>query len=410
MSHDHEPENDPVYLDTAATTRPLPEVVEAVCRAMTLEYGNPSARHRLGWSAARLVSRARATLAGVIGARESEIVFTGGGSEANNLALKGAAWAYRRAGDQIVVSAVEHPSVLESAAWIREQLGFEVIVIPVDRRGLIDPSRLEEAVGDRTILVSLMHVNNEVGAVQPVAEVGRRLRARSSRAAGRRRQLPLFHVDAVQSLGRLPIAVDHLGVDLLSVSGHKVHGPKGVGALYARDGVRLAPLIHGGGHEAGRRSGTENVPGIAGFGAALEALPPAATVHGSEAARATGKAAELRRGLIAEVRRRYPEVVVNGPEDGPEAAPHIISLSFPGVPGEVMQHHLEQRGVFVSTGSACSSQHRGRPSHVLEAMGCPPAVAGGAVRLSLSWLTTEGETRRAAQVMSEVAREIRATR
>lgn len=391
-------ETSPVYLDNAATTRPLEAVVKAVRAAMEVDYGNPSARHWLGLSASRLIDRARADLADLIQAEPSEIVFTGGGSEANNLALKGTAWAYRRGGDHMVVSAVEHPSVLETVAWLKETLGVEVSVVPVDGRGLVDAAAMAAMVTDRTVLVSLMHVNNEVGAVQPVAEVGRRLRALSARTRGRRRSLPLFHVDAVQSVGRLPIDVRAMSVDLLTVSAHKIHGPKGVGALYVRDGIRLTPLVHGGGHEGGRRSGTENVPGIAGFGAALEALNRPGTGGPS------GRLAGIRRQMIEVVRAGYPEVVVNGPEGGPEAAPHILSLSFPGVPGEVLQHHLEEHGVFVSTGSACSSQHRGRPSHVLKALGCPQEVAVSAVRLSLSTHTLEPDALRAAKTLVEQAR------
>jgi len=407
------------YLDNAATTRPLPEAVEAVQEAMESRYGNPSARHGMGLDAAGDVDRARETLARMIGARPGEIVFTGGGSEANNLALKGVAWAYARAGRHVIVSAVEHPSILEAAAWLEKGLGFDVTRLPVDREGFVDPEDVGRSLTDETVLVSLMHVNNEVGAVEPVEEIGRLLRsARAPR--GRRKGLPLFHVDAVQSLGRLPVDVDALGIDLLSVSAHKVHGPKGVGALYVRSGVRLVPLVHGGGHEGGRRSGTENVPGIAGFGAALARmaeLGPEETVR---------RLADLRRRLAELVRAGYPDVVVNGPlesdrdrsaggarpggeESSELAAPHILSLSFPGLPAEVLQHHLEERGVYVSTGSACSSHHRDRPSHVLTAMGCPPEVTASAVRLSLSPLTTPEEIELAGKLVGGAAVELSRT-
>jgi len=396
-----------VYLDNAATTRPFPEVVEAVREAMEGRFGNPSARHRMGLEAAEVVEAARRTVARTVGARPEEIVFTGGGSEANNLAVKGTAWAYARAGRHLVVSAVEHPSVLEAAAWLEQSLGFEVTRVPVDAEGCLDPDDVRAALTGETVLVSLMHVNNEVGAVQPIAEAARLVRA-AREDRGRRRGLPLLHVDAVQSLGRLPLDVDTLGADLLSLSAHKVHGPKGVGALYVREKARLVPLVHGGGHEAGRRSGTENVPGIAGFGAALRRVEELRTEETSR------RLARLRRRLAELVQAGYPEVVVNGPAGAAEGgegrvAPHILSLSFPGIPGEVLQHHLEAREVYVSTGSACSSHHEGRSSHVLTAMGCPSDVVGSAVRLSLSPLTTDGEVERAGPLIARTAAELRRT-
>lgn len=394
-----------IYLDNASTTKPLPEAVAAVTLAMETGYGNPSSRHGMGLAAARAMERARATLAGAIGASPREIVFTGGGSEANNLALKGAAWAYPRAGRHLVVTAVEHRSVLEAAGWLSAS-GWEVTYVPVGHDGRTAIDDLIGAVTDETVVVSVMHVNNEVGSIQPVGELGRRLGALRA-VGGRRKGLPLLHVDAVQSLGRLPIAVRALGADLLTVSAHKVHGPKGVGALFVREGVRLVPLVHGGGHEAGRRSGTENVSGIAGFGAALSALMD---IGPSEVWR---RAARLRKRLVEIVRRERPEVVVNGPPDeagdgaaGPLTAPHILSLSFPGVPGEVLQNHLQERGVYVSTGSACGSHHRGEPSHVLVAMGCPADIAGGAIRVSFSPLNTEEEAVEAGEAIAGAARDL----
>jgi len=402
-----------IYLDNAATSRPFPEVVEAVGRATEHGYGNPSSRHGLGLAASRLVEAARTTLARAIGAEAREIVFTGGGSEANNLALKGAAWAYARGGRHLVISAVEHPSVLEAAKWLVGEADLAVTFVPVGRDGRVDPGAVTAAVNEQTVLVSLMHVNNEVGSVQPVGEVGRRLRALQA-SSGRRKGLPLFHVDAVQSLGRLPIDVRSWGADLLTVSAHKVHGPKGAGALFVRNGVRLTPLVHGGGHEAGRRSGTENVPGIAGFGAAL------ARLGGLDLAANARRLTGLRRRFIEAVRAEFSRpgpgepdglgrsvpgsvIVVNGPEDDTAVAGHIISLSFPGVPAEVLQHHLEERGVYVSTGSACSSHHQERASHVLLAMGCPPAVVASAVRVSLAPLAAEDEVLEAGRIIGEVA-------
>ncbi|RJQ10960.1 MAG: cysteine desulfurase [Bacillota bacterium] len=381
-----------MYLDSAATSRPFVEVAEAVREIMERSYGNPSSRHTLGLGAAAAVRRSREILARVIGADPTEIVFTGGGSEANNLALKGVAWAHVRSGKHVVLSAVEHPSVIEAARWLESFLGFELSLVNPDRDGAVRPEAIEAAVRPDTVLVSLMHVNNEVGTVQPVGEVGRRLLGLKG-TDGRRKGLPLFHVDAVQSLGRMAVDVRAMGADLLTVSGHKVHGPKGVGALYVARGVRLVPLVHGGGHEAGRRSGTENVPGIVGFGEALSGLLD----HGPD--EVGRRLSELKDLLLATVRARCAGVVVNGDGDTtaarPRSAPHILNLSFPGIPGEVLQHHLERSGVYVSTGSACSSHHRGRRSHVLQAMGLPEDVVDSAVRLSFSVLNTPAEAEEA---------------
>lgn len=400
-----------IYLDSAATTQPSEAVVEAMARTLRAGFGNPSSRHGLGLEASRLVGETRALLARAIGATPAEIVFTGSGSEANNLALKGTAWPYARAGRHIVVSSVEHPSVLEGARWLAGQ-GFEVTYVPAGGDGRVDPAVALSAVTDETLLVSLMQVNNEVGAIEPVAEVARRLGTRRA-GSGRRKGLPLLHVDAVQALGRVPVDARALGVDLLTVSAHKVRGPKGVGALFVRDGVRLAPLVHGGGQEAGRRSGTENVPGIAGFGAALAGMfrepgpgEGSGPAHWADSllARDAAKMAALRGRLLELIREGWPGVVLNGPEDAAAAAPHILNLSFPGIPGEVFQHHLEGAGVYVSTGSACSSHHQGRPSHVLEAMGRPAAVAASSIRLSLSPTSTEVEVAEAGRAVVDTAR------
>jgi cysteine desulfurase len=406
-----------IYLDNASTSRPFPRVIEAVARAMDLVYGNPSSRHGMGLAASQVLEEGRARLAAAIGARPGEIVFTSGGSEANSLALKGAATAYARSGSHLVVSSVEHPSVLKTAQWLaasredaqdRREPALtggrtgggrrEVTLVPVDHDGRVCSKSVLDAVTEETVLVSLMHVNNEVGAVEPVLEVGKGLAVIRS-PAGRRKGLPLFHVDAVQSLGRLPVDVRAWSADLVSVSAHKIHGPKGVGALFVREGVRLAPLIHGGGHEHGLRSGTENVPGIAGFSAALAALSDLE-------AGLDRRLGELRSRLVTIVGEGYPQVLLLGPQPGEEVAPHLLCLSFPGLPAEVFQHHLERAGVYVSTGSACSSHHRDRASHVLEAMGLPPSVIGSALRFSLSPLTTRDEIEEAGRIVVATAMEL----
>ncbi|MCG0238568.1 MAG: cysteine desulfurase [Firmicutes bacterium] len=360
------------YLDNSATTRPRPEVVAAMMSALTEDFGNPSSAHRLGIAAEKRIQEARAAVARLIGARPEEIHFTSGGTEAINTAIFGVARAYGRRGRHIITQATEHPATLEACRALAAG-GFEVTILPVDRSGRVDPDQVARALRPDTILVTLMAVNNEIGTIQPVAEVGRLLRGRET----------LFHVDAVQAAGKLPLRVDEIGCHLLSLSGHKIHGPKGVGALYVRQGVRIAPLLYGGGQEEGLRSGTENVPGIVGLGTA-------AALALAELDQVPDRLRALKRRLLAGLAERGLEYVVNGP-DPEEAAPHILNLSFRGVPrGEVLLHALEQQGVFVSTGSACHSR-RQTLSHVLEALRLPPEQATGAIRVSLSPLTTEAD-------------------
>jgi cysteine desulfurase len=363
------------YLDNSATTRVRQEAALAVMGAMTDSFGNPSSLHGLGLAAEQLVKKARGQVAALIGAPPAAIFFTSGGTEANNLAILGAARTYRQRGRHIITSATEHPSVLETCRAL-EREGFSVTYLPVDDQGRVSPNQVEDALTDETILVSIMHVNNEIGTIQPVEEIGRRLKAR-----GR----ILFHIDAVQSAGKLPLQVDRLGCDLLTLSSHKIHGPKGIGALYVRPGLRLEPILHGGGQERGLRSGTENVPGIAGFGAAAQAAL-------QELAGTPDRLRRLKLELIKKLEESGLRFAVNGPDPASDwAAPHVLNLSFAGVDrGEVLVHALEQHGVFVSTGSACHSKHAS-VSHVLEAIGCSRERSGGAIRISLSPLTGEAE-------------------
>ncbi len=384
-----------VYLDNSATTRPYPEAIRAAVEAMEEKYGNPSSLHRKGVEAARLVARAREAVAAALGVNPGDIVFTGGGSEAVNLALKGTQPG--RGGRHIITTAVEHPAVLNACRQLQEQ-GMEVTVLPVDGEGVVDPWQLRAELRDDTYLVSVMHVNNEVGAVQPLEEIARAI------AGFRRAGRELFwHVDAVQSFGKLPLRPKELGVDLLSVSAHKVHGPKGVGALYVSPRVPLRPLVAGGGQEWGLRSGTENVPGIAGFGAA--AARNARDVDGAAA-----RLFALKKRLVEGILSAVPGAVLNGPacrEGNPRCAPHIASISFPGLPGEVLVHSLEERGIYVSTGSACSTRKKSG-SHVLRAMGLPEELLESAVRYSLSPLNTEEEIDYAVAGTAAVAEELRA--
>ncbi|SFG62445.1 cysteine desulfurase [Desulfotomaculum arcticum] len=382
------------YLDNSATTRPYPEVVQAVLAAMEDNYGNPSSLHRKGVEAGRAVARAREAVAVSLGVEASSIIFTGAGSEAINLAIKGLQPG--RKGRHIITTAVEHPAVLNTCEQLKEQ-GLEISVLPVDTIGLVDTKALLQAVREDTFLVSVMYVNNEVGAVQPLAEISAVIK--KLRGVGRKL---FWHVDAVQAYGKLPLRPLELGIDLLSVSAHKVHGPKGVGALYAAPGTPLKPLVSGGGQEWGLRSGTENVPGIAGFGVA-------AGIIARETREAAAKLFALKKRLVDGVLAAVPGAVLNGPacrEDEPGCAPHIANISFPGLRGEVLLHSLEGQGVYVSTGSACSS--RKKPgSYVLRAMGLDEKLVEGAVRFSLSALNTAEEIDYAVQATAKVVKELR---
>jgi len=367
-----------VYLDNSATTRPYPGVVQAVVGAMEELYGNPSSLHKKGVEAGRLLTQAREAVAASLGVGPGEIVFTGGGTEAINLALKGALPG--RKGRHVLTTAVEHPAVLNACEQLKEQ-GVEVTVLPVDAQGLVDPRQLQAALREDTYLVSVMYVNNEVGSVQPLEEIAAVLA--DFHQGGRKL---LWHVDAVQAYGKLPMLPRELGVDLLSVSAHKVHGPKGVGALYVAPHTKLRPLLVGGGQEYGWRSGTENVPGIAGFGVA-------AAVIAREARSVSGKIFPLKKRLVDGILDAVPDAVLNGPpcyRENPRCAPHIVNLSFPGLRGEIVLHTLEERGIYVSTGSACASR-KNPGSHVLKAMGITGDRLEGAVRFSLSPVTTEEE-------------------
>ncbi len=352
-----------------------------MARVLTSEYGNPSSPHDLGVQAARLVAAARRQVARLIGASENEIVFTSGGTEANNLAIRGAVYRHSRRDVHVVVQKTEHASVLNTCQAL-EQEGVAVTYLDVDSRGFITPDQVLAALQPQTVLVSIMAVNNETGVIQPVPAIARAL-------AGLPRR-PLFHVDAVQAYGKIPLSPGSWGVDLMSISGHKIHGPKGIGALYVRNGMPLAAILHGGDQERGLRPGTENTPGIAGFGVAADL-----------AAQAFPDAAVKMRALLEQLYDRlhsgWPDVRRHTPA-GDDAAPHILNVSFPPVPGEVLVHHLAQDGVYVSTTSACHAPS-GQPSHVLAAMGISGPELAGAIRISLSRFTTPEEVDAAAEII-----------
>ncbi len=356
-----------IYFDNSSTTRVCREAAEKVMEVMTEEYGNPSSLHTKGFRAEQEMSAARESVAQALGAEPGEITFTSGGTESNNIALFGAARARRKRGRRIVTTAIEHPSVLNTVARL-EQEGFEVIRLQPDCAGKITPEQFREAVTPDTILVSVMRVNNEVGSIQPVEAAADAIEAAKAPA--------LLHVDAVQAFGKLRLRPRRMRADLMSVSGHKIHAPKGVGALYIRSGVHIEPLTYGGGQERDMRPGTESVPLIAGLGAAVRALPEPE----AELARMRELNGFLRRELS-----KIPGVCFNSPDD---ALPYILNLSAGGVRAETMLHFLSEKGIYVSSGSACS---KGRESYVLRAMGLPKDRIGSALRLSFSRFNTKEE-------------------
>lgn len=367
-----------VYLDNSATTKQADEVTSEMIRIVRDCYGNPSSLHTLGVSAEKELKAARKKLAAVCGASDEEICFTSGGTESDNIAIFQGAELLRRQGNKIITSKTEHPAVLECCKKLESQ-GFEVVYADVDKRGFVNPENIKKLVDDKTILVSIMHVNNETGTIQPISEIGDII-YKASREGSHK---ILFHCDAVQSFGKLRTEVKSAHIDLLSASAHKLHGPRGVGLLYVNRELHLRPLICGGGQESGLRSGTENLPGIAGFAAAIGAdiRDESASAH------VTG----LRDLLLEGIRAEIPDVVVNSPVDEPDGClPHILNVSFVGARGEVLLHMLEQAGIFVSTGSACSSRKRGG-SHVLAAMGLASEELEGALRFSFTHKNTVEE-------------------
>ena len=373
-----------IYLDNSATTRALPEVAEAVSRAMLEDYGNPSSMHMKGFSAENLVRKSREQIAQTLHVSEKEILFTSGGTESNNQALLGVMQAMKRSGNHMITTAIEHPSIGRTADWLESQ-GFSVTRLPVDRTGLISPEELEQAIRPETVLVSVMMVNNEIGAVEPIEEIGKIL--------SRQNRKILFHVDAVQAYGKLPIRPHTMGVDLMSVSGHKIHGPKGCGFLYIRDGVKLPPLMYGGGQQKNLRSGTENVPGIVGLGVAADYMYRNQEKHRQEMIRL--------RDRLTEGLKQLPDVTINGPE-GSARAPQIVSASFAGVRSEVLLHSLEEAGICVSAGSACASNGKKHPSETLTAIHMDRQLLDSTIRFSLGIYNTEEEIDETLQVLGKV--------
>ena len=376
------------YLDHAATTPVLPEVTDLMVRVLREDFGNPSSVHAAGRRAKELVEDAREQVAAAVGARPDEIVFTGGGTEADNLALKGAAAKLRGNGNHLVVSAFEHHAVLDAARWLESQ-GLELSLAPVGSDGLVDPSAVAALVRPGTILVSVMSVNNEVGTIQPIAEVAAAVHAANPNT--------LVHTDAVQALGNMPVDLHRWGVDLAAFAAHKVGGPKGVGALFVRSGVAVEATVHGGGQERGLRSGTLNVAGIAGLGLAAQTAA-------KEVAEKRERVTALRDRLLAGLRDEIPGVVVNGTLD--TRVPGTLSVSIPGTEGETLLLLLDQAGIACSSGSACASGAVD-PSHVLIAMGVPKKVALGSLRFSLGRPSTADDVDAVLRVLPGIVRQAR---
>jgi len=376
-----------IYLDYAATTPVHPDVLAAMLPYFTDAFGNPSAIHSCGQEAKGAVEEARAKVAALIGARDEEIVFTSGGTEADNFALEGVAFASEKKGNHFITTAIEHHAVLETCHFL-EKRGFNVTYIPVDRYGMVDPDNVRKAITPGTILISVMHANNEVGTIQPLAETGR-----IAREAG-----VYFHTDAVQTAGHIPVDINELGVDLLSISAHKLYGPKGVGALYVRKGTKLVSLMHGGGQERGRRAGTENVPGIVGFGKAAE-------IARQGIDREVMQLTHLRDKLIAGILERIDHTSLNG--HPVKRLPNNINISVDFIEGESMCLTLDLEGICASTGSACSSESL-EASHVLLAMGLRHEQAHGSLRFTLGRWTTEEEIERVLNVLPGIVTKLRA--
>lgn len=375
-----------IYLDNSATTKVIPEALEAVCAVCTQDYGNPSSLHGKGHSAEKVVRQTREDVASLLACRPEEVFFTSGGTESNNWAILGSALRRSRRGKHVITTKIEHPSVINTCKHL-ENIGFEVDYISVDSSGVVDLEELRSCLRNDTVLVSVMHVNNETGAIQPVESIGPLVKTFN--------QEIVFHVDGVQSFGKLPLDLEEAAVDLFSVSAHKLHGPKGTGALFIKRGTEITPLLWGGEQEQRLRAGTENVPGIAGFGAAVR--------WRASRSGAKEQIAVLKNHLIDKLQQQFPDMLVNGSLE--KALPYIVNVSFPGLKGEVLVHTLEQYGIFVSTGSACHSRG-GQASHVLEAMGVSPESREGAIRLSFSSFNTLEEVDFAADKLAEAVRDL----
>lgn len=374
-----------IYMDHSATTPVDPAVKEAMLPYFSEKFGNPSSIYSIGREARRAIEESRQKIADLLGAKKDEIIFTGSGTESDNLAIKGLAYKNRKKGDHIITSSIEHHAVLNACKYLETQ-GFSVTYLPVSREGFVNPADVEKAITPKTILITIMYANNEIGTIQPIEEIGRIAKEKS---------IP-FHTDAVQTAGKIPVNVDDLGVDLLSISAHKIYGPKGAGALYIRKGIRIEPLLHGGGHERNLRSSTENVAGIVGFAKAAEL----ARERLAEEQKITSLRDSLIRGVL-EIKDSY----LNG--HPAKRLPHNANFRFSYIEGESLVLNLDMKGIAASTGSACSSTSL-EPSHVLLAIGLRPEEAHGSLRLTLGLGNTKEDVDYVVSVLPEIVDKLRA--
>jgi len=362
-----------IYLDNAATTCLDERLLEVMLPLYSKQFGNSSSLHSYGVEAKNVLDHAHELLAGFIGASPEELIFTSGGTESNNFAIKGIAFANRHKGNHIIVSSIEHDCILNSCKWLEEQ-GFYITYLPVDHNGIVDLDFLERAINPKTILVSVMYANNEIGTIEPIDEIGRICRAKNV----------LFHSDACQSFGKVPVNVIQSNIDLLTINSHKIYGPKGVGALYVRKGIAITPLLHGGGQEHGLRSTTENIPGIAGFAKAAQLCM-------EEMGKETTRLTSLRKRFTNFLFSQFENAYINGHDQ--QRLPGHVNFSFHGLEGETIRLLLllDELGIAVSAGSACSSNHGSNASHVLQAIGLNPFEARGGIRISFGRFTTDAD-------------------
>ena len=376
-----------IYMDHGATTKPDPEVVNAMLPYYNEFFGNASSLHSTGQDAAKALNRSREIVADLIGARSDEIIFTSGGTESDNLALKGIAYHKKNAGKHIITSIIEHPAILNTCKYLGEK-GFSITYVPVDGQGVVNPEDIAAAITDDTILISIMHANNEIGTIQPIKEISKIAHEHDV----------LMHTDAVQSVGKIPVNVDDLGVDMLSISGHKIYGPKGVGALYVRKGTRLQSLVQGGAHEFGKRAGTENIPGIVGFAKAIELADQRLSEDEKHLI-------NLRDTMIKKLLDSIPYSYLNGHPT--QRLPNNVHIRFNFVEGESLLMMLNIKGVDVSTGSACSSKSL-EPSHVLMALGISPEEIHGSLRITMGRENTMDEVNYVVENLIEIVKKLRA--
>lgn len=378
-----------VYLDNAATTKPFDSVIEKMCKVLKEDYGNPSSLHSKGISAEKYVSEAKEILSKLLKVEKKEIYFTSGGTESNNLALLGIADAYKRSGKHIITSDIEHPSVNNTLLSLEEK-GYEVTRIPVNNEGIVNLEMLRDSIREDTILVSIMHVNNEIGSIQPIEEIGKIIKEKNNSA--------LFHVDAIQSFGKIAIYPQKANIHLLSISGHKFHGPKGIGALYINNKIKIKPIVFGGSQQNGLRSGTENVPGINGLSCAAKIMYENLKKHEEYMY-------ELKNHFVSNILDSIDDVYVNGPELS-EAAPNIVNLRFDNIKGEVLLHALEGKGIYISTGSACSS-NKTSISTTLQAIGLTNEQIDNSIRFSFSINNTLDELDYCIRELEEIIPKLR---